>query len=66
MAGHRGGIMKIAGKKALTTGGNSGTGLATACLFISEGAEVAIMGRDQQTLAESVAELGSKAHGYRG
>jgi NAD(P)-dependent dehydrogenase (short-subunit alcohol dehydrogenase family) len=66
MAGHRGGIMKLAGKKALITGGNSGIGLATARLFVSEGAEVAITGRDQQTLAESVAQLGSKAHRYRG
>src|SRR5579862_4883271 len=58
-------IMKLAGKKALITGGNSGIGLATARLFVSEGAEVAITGRDQQTLDEAVAELGSKAHGYR-
>ena len=57
--------MKLVGKKALITGGNSGIGLATARLFISEGAEVAISGRDQQTLDEAVAELGSKAHGYR-
>src|ERR1700693_5285974 len=57
--------MKLAGKKALITGGNSGIGLATARLFISEGAEVAISGRDRQTLDEAVAELGSKAHGYR-
>jgi NAD(P)-dependent dehydrogenase (short-subunit alcohol dehydrogenase family) len=57
--------MKLAGKKALITGGNSGIGLATARLFISEGAEIAISGRDQQTLDEAVAELGSKAHGYR-
>src|SRR5271154_5411817 len=57
--------MKLAGKKALITGGNSGIGLATARLFIAEGAEVAITGRDQQTLDEAVAELGSKAHGYR-
>ena len=55
--------MKLAGKKALITGGNSGIGLGTARLFISEGAEVAITGRDQQTLDEAVAELGSKAHG---
>ncbi|MFZ0630255.1 MAG: SDR family oxidoreductase [Acidobacteriaceae bacterium] len=57
--------MKLAGKKALITGGNSGIGLATARLFVSEGAEVAITGRDQQTLNEAVAELGSKARGYR-
>src|SRR5271156_4011946 len=52
-------------QKALITGGNSGIGLATARLFIAEGAEVAITGRDQKTLDEAVAELGSKAHGYR-
>jgi NAD(P)-dependent dehydrogenase (short-subunit alcohol dehydrogenase family) len=58
--------MKLAGKKALITGGNSGiVGLGTARLFISEGAEVAITGRDQEKLDEAVAELGSKAHGYR-
>ena len=45
--------MKLAGKKALITRGNSRIGMATACLFISMGAEVAITGRDQQTLAES-------------
>lgn len=57
--------MKLAGKKALITGGNSGIGLATARLFIAEGAEVAITGRDQATLDETVGELGPKAHGYR-
>jgi NAD(P)-dependent dehydrogenase (short-subunit alcohol dehydrogenase family) len=57
--------MKLAGRKALITGGNSGIGLATARLFVAEGAEVAITGRDQKTLDEAVAEMGPKAHGYR-
>jgi NAD(P)-dependent dehydrogenase (short-subunit alcohol dehydrogenase family) len=58
-------IMKLAGKKALITGGNSGIGLATARLFVAEGAQVAITGRDQNTLDEAIAELGSSARGYR-
>jgi NAD(P)-dependent dehydrogenase (short-subunit alcohol dehydrogenase family) len=57
--------MKLTGKKALITGGNSGIGLATARLFVAEGAEVAITGRDQKTLDEAVAELGPKVRGYR-
>jgi NADPH:quinone reductase-like Zn-dependent oxidoreductase len=48
----KGGIMKLTGKKALITGGNSSIGLATARLFIAEGAQVAITGRDQKTLDE--------------
>ena len=43
---------KLEGKIALVTGGNSGIGLATARLFIAEGAQVAITGRDQKTLDE--------------
>jgi NAD(P)-dependent dehydrogenase (short-subunit alcohol dehydrogenase family) len=57
--------MKLKGKRALITGGNSGIGLATARLFIVEGAEVAITGRDQKTLNEAIAELGRNARGYR-
>jgi hypothetical protein len=53
--------MKLTGKKALITGGNSGIGLATPRLFVAEGAEVAITGRDQKTLDEAVAELGRVA-----
>jgi NAD(P)-dependent dehydrogenase (short-subunit alcohol dehydrogenase family) len=58
-------FMKLAGKKALITGGNSGIGLATARLFVAEGAEVAITGRDQKTLGQAVDELGPNARGYR-
>jgi NAD(P)-dependent dehydrogenase (short-subunit alcohol dehydrogenase family) len=61
----RGGFVKLTGKKALITGGNSGIGLATARLFIDEGAQVAITGRDRKTLNEAVAELGPNARGYR-
>jgi len=61
----KGGFMKLTGKKALITGGNSGIGLATARLFIDEGAQVAITGRDQKTLDQAVAELGPNARGYR-
>src|SRR6202047_4785331 len=57
--------MKLTSKKALITGGNSGIGLATARLFVAEGAEVAITGRDQKSLDQAVAELGPKARGYR-
>ncbi len=61
----QGGGLKLAGTKALITGGNSGIGLATARLFVTEGAQVAITGRDQTTLDEAIAELGSSARGYR-
>ena len=57
--------MKLTGKKALITGGNSGIGLATARLFVAEGAQVAITGRDQKTLDEAIGDLGSSALGYR-
>lgn len=51
--------MKLKGKTAFITGGNSGIGLATAKLFIQEGARVAITGRNQETLDRARKELGS-------
>ncbi|QEE48483.1 SDR family oxidoreductase [Flavobacterium alkalisoli] len=50
---------KLNNKVALITGGNSGIGLATAELFVSEGAKVAITGRDENTLKDSASKIGS-------
>lgn len=50
--------MRLANKTALITGGNSGIGLATAKLFVAEGAKVVITGRNQATLEAAAKELG--------
>lgn len=50
--------MKLEGKTALITGGGSGIGLATAALFVREGARVAITGRDEAKLAKARQALG--------
>ena len=39
--------MRLSNKTALITGGTSGIGLATARLFIAQGARVAVTGRDE-------------------
>jgi 3-oxoacyl-[acyl-carrier protein] reductase len=44
-------------KKAIITGGGRGLGKATAIAFAKEGIDVAITGRNEQVLQETVAEL---------
>jgi NAD(P)-dependent dehydrogenase (short-subunit alcohol dehydrogenase family) len=53
--------VRLTNKTALITGGNSGIGLATAKLFVAEGARVVITGRNKETLAAAAKELGPNA-----
>ena len=56
---------KLDGKFALITGGNSGIGLASAHLFVDEGAKVAITGRNEETLRHAADSLGPCAFAIR-
>lgn len=52
---------RFEGKIALITGGTTGIGLATARLFINEGARVVVTGRAPATIKSAQAELGENA-----
>lgn len=57
---------RLAGKVAIVTGGNSGIGLAIAKAFRDQGAEVAIFGRNEDSLASAKERLGKGTLAVRG
>jgi NAD(P)-dependent dehydrogenase (short-subunit alcohol dehydrogenase family) len=54
---------KLQGKVAVITAGTEGIGLATAKIFVREGAFVFIMGRRQKELDEAVKAIGTNVSG---
>jgi NAD(P)-dependent dehydrogenase (short-subunit alcohol dehydrogenase family) len=57
---------RLEGKIAVITGATSGMALATAKLFVQEGAYVFITGRRQKELDEAVKAIGGNAKGVQG
>ena len=57
---------KLDGKIAVITGATTGMALATAKLFVKEGAHVFITGRRQEALDQAVREIGKNVTGVRG
>src|ERR1700737_1790140 len=59
-------MSKLEGKVAVITAATSGMALATARLFVEEGAYVFITGRRKEKLAEAVKLIGTNVTGVQG
>ncbi|MBU1377048.1 MAG: glucose 1-dehydrogenase [Alphaproteobacteria bacterium] len=59
-------MSKLTGKVAVITGGSTGMGLATARLFVAQGARVVITGRNKASLDAAVAALGDGVEAVQG
>ena len=59
-------MQKLEGKIAVITGATSGMALASATLFVEEGAYVFIMGRRQDRLDKALEQVGTNVTGVRG
>jgi NAD(P)-dependent dehydrogenase (short-subunit alcohol dehydrogenase family) len=57
---------KLDDKVAVITAGTSGMALATAKLFVAEGAYVFVTGRDKSRLDEAVTQIGHNVTGVQG
>jgi NADP-dependent 3-hydroxy acid dehydrogenase YdfG len=49
--------MEVSGKVVITTGASEGIGLATARLFVQQGASIALVARSEEKLQEIAASL---------
>src|SRR5207302_7354569 len=58
-------MTKLHGQVAVITGATAGMALATATLFVTEGAHVYITGRRKDQLDDAVSEIGGSVTGVR-